>query len=101
MAGSSSDIYALVQQLVSDDAAAREQARSVLVALDEMVVSSLIDLFYAGLSEAAGLVVIELVAEIGGFEARSLLEDVAHLSSHGRESWRGAARQGLARNGWT
>lgn len=101
MAGSPPDIYALVQQLVSDDTAAREQARFVLVELDEMVVSFLIDLFYAGLSETAGLIVIELVAEIGGFEARSLLEDVVHLSSYGRESWRRAAHLGLARNGWT
>lgn len=101
MAEPQPDIYALVQQLVSHDVAAREQARFVLLGLDEVVVSSLIDLFYAGLSEAAGLAVIELVAEIGGFEARSLLEDVAHLSSYGRESWRGAARLGLVRNGWT
>lgn len=94
------DVYALVQQLVSDDAAVSAQARDTLLALDEAVGSDLINLFYAGLSESAGVAVIELVAEIGGFEARSLLEDVAHLSSYGRAAWREAARRGLAHNGW-
>ncbi len=83
----------LLQQIAAGD----EVARAEIYALDEEAITPLIDEFYAGVNEATGLIIIEILSDIGGFEARMLLEDVVHLSArYLYETWRLAARLGLA-----
>lgn len=95
------DYASLLRQLVSDRETARAAAKAALYALDEDAVEPLVEQFYAGVSEAAGLAIIEVIGEIGGFEARIFLEDLTHLTARStNESWRFAARLALARNGW-
>lgn len=58
----------------------------------------LVDQFYAGVNEQSGLAIIEVLCEIGGFEALALLENVYHLDAW-YESWRAAAEHGLRDSG--
>jgi lysophospholipase L1-like esterase len=90
------DYAALLKQLTTGSDDERDSARQTLYALDEEAVEPLIDQFYAGVNEATGLAILEIVSDIGGWEARMLLEDVVHLSArYPHESWRVAARLGL------
>lgn len=59
------------------DAQTRASALETLYTLDEHAVEPLIDEFYAGVNEQTGLVIIEIVSTIGGWEARQLLDDIA------------------------
>ncbi len=82
----------LLKQLTDGDA----EARAALLALDEDAVNPLIDAFHAGVSEAGGLAIIDLVAEIGGPDALTLLRYVYHFEA--RPAWKTAARRGLLLN---
>jgi hypothetical protein len=87
------DYAKLLREIVDGDDNTRER----LLQLDEAAVTPLIDQFYAGVDEATGLVIITLLNDIGGWEARNLLEDVLHLTElYKYESWRVAARAALA-----
>lgn len=92
------DFTALVRQLTSDADTEREAARMTLFSLDEDAVVPLVDQFYAGVNESSGLAIIDVLCEIGGFEALALLEDVYHVDAL-YESWRAAAERGLRDSG--
>ncbi|MBZ0294834.1 MAG: hypothetical protein K8L99_19885 [Anaerolineae bacterium] len=79
------------------DVSQREQAREALLALDEDAVPALVDTFYAGVNEEQGIAVLQLVGEIGGYEAVNLLLDVYENE---RESWRNVAAEALRRDGF-
>jgi hypothetical protein len=87
----------LLSDLIQDDATQRENAHAALCALDEEIVDPLVGEFYSGVSERLGIAIIELVAEIGGPDALSLLRNVYHFDDH-HAAWRDAARQGLLHN---
>ena len=93
------DVQALVKQLLSDDEPRREQAYFALLEREEDVVPPLIDAFYAGVTEAQGVLLLDLLGAIGGYEALNLLADV--LENGEKPGWRERAALGLARNGRT
>jgi len=78
----SNGLSTLIQQLASPDAAQREAARTALLSLDEEAVDPLIAEFHAGVSDAMGAIIIELVGEIGGPDALTLLRYVFNFEEH-------------------
>ncbi|MBZ0286976.1 MAG: hypothetical protein K8I30_05135, partial [Anaerolineae bacterium] len=87
----------LLTDLTSADDSRREAARAALLAYDEAIVDPLIGEFYSGVSEVSGVAILDLVAEIGGPDALSLLRNVYHFDDH-HAAWREAAALGLLRN---
>lgn len=78
-----------------------EMAYTALLHADENAVSHLVDALYAGVGEAHGLIIIELLATIGGWEARKLLEDIlSPFKPFKHEAWKQAAHEGMRKNGW-
>ncbi|MEL6271163.1 MAG: HEAT repeat domain-containing protein [Chloroflexota bacterium] len=93
----SKDLRFLLDEILSGDDARMQRARIMLLALDEEAVQPLTDAFYAGVNEAQGVVLLDVVAEIGGFEALQLLEDVFYNGT--KDVWQRWAGLGMARNG--
>ncbi|GAB4525029.1 MAG: hypothetical protein OHK0046_40360 [Anaerolineae bacterium] len=91
------DYHQLVQQLT--DPATRDMARDTLLRLDEAAVEPLVDQFYAGVNEATGLAILEILATIGGYEALLLMQDV-HLNGAQYPAWAEMAVQALKDGGW-
>ncbi len=95
------DYHQLLQHITSGDDAQRQNALQIIAEQDEYAIAPLIDQFYAGVDEATGLVIIDILGAIGGFEARQLLEDVYHLDqSHKHDSWRQSALKALQNYSW-
>lgn len=91
------DYALLLKRITEGSPDERDSVLSAIYAADEDAVAALTDQFYAGVNEATGLAILEIVSDIGGWEARLLLEDVVHLTArYPHESWRVAARLGLA-----
>jgi hypothetical protein len=86
-----------MKDLTSADDARREAAREALLALDEEIVDPLVGEFYSGVSEALGVAILNLAAEIGGPDALSLLRNVYNFDDH-HAAWRAAAARGLLHN---
>jgi hypothetical protein len=87
----------LVTDLTSTDDTRRESARAALLEYDEDMVDPLIGEFYSGVSQASGIAIIDLIAEIGGPDALSMLRNVYHFDDH-HAAWRTAAARGLLHN---
>jgi len=68
--------HTLMNQLASIDAAERDAARSTLLQMDEDVMDLLVAEFYAGMPEKLAVSLLEIIGEIGGYEALNLLGDV-------------------------
>jgi hypothetical protein len=92
-----SSFRALMTQLASFNVAEREAARTDLLQMDEDVIDLLVAEFYAGMPEKVAVVLIEIIGEIGGWEALNLLGDV-YYSRETRPSLKAAARSALLRN---
>ncbi len=90
------DLKFLLDEILSGDETRRQRARVMLLALDEDAVTALTDAFYAGVNEAQGVVLLDVVAEIGGPEAMQLLEDV--YRNPREPAWERWAALGMARN---
>lgn len=90
------DVRFLLDEILSGDDKRAQLARVVLLTLGEDAVSTLADEFYAGVSEAHGVVILDVAAEIGGPEAMQLLEDTIQHTNN--PVWRRWAVLGLARN---
>lgn len=90
------DLKFLLDEILSGDGGRRQRARVMLLALDEDAVTALVDAFYAGVNEAQGVVLLDVVAEIGGPEALQLLADV--YQNPAKPAWERWAALGLARN---
>jgi len=86
----------LVKQLADDNLNVQQAARMILLALDEDAVDPLIDEFYAGVTEAQGVAVLAIMAEIGGPDAMSTLRNVFHFET--RPTLKRAAASGLLHN---
>ncbi len=87
----------LMTQLASLDPAERDAARSTLLHMDEDVMDLLVAEFYAGMPEKLAIAVLEIIGEIGGYEALNLLGDV-YYSRDTRPVIKAAARLALLRN---
>jgi|SRR5690606_28533127 len=74
----------------------RAAAWLAFLRLDEDAVQPLADELYSGVDEKTGVVILELLAEIGGWEVMMVLQDI--YQAGGREALVKAAAQGLARN---
>lgn len=94
------DYAALVKQLVSDDATVQSAAKKTLFTLDEDAVAPLLDEFYAGVTDARGTAILDVLARIGGYEALNALRSILFfdLSMMARPAFRTAAAQGLLMN---
>ncbi|MBA3872543.1 MAG: hypothetical protein H0X30_25680 [Anaerolineae bacterium] len=87
----------VMNQLASIDPAERDAARSVLLQMDEDVMDLLVAEFYAGMPEKLAVSLIEIIGEIGGYEALNLLGDI-YYSPDTRPALKVAARLALLRN---
>jgi hypothetical protein len=90
-------ILECIQQLTSDNETTRQIARQTLLSMDEDAVQPLIDEFYAGVNEATGREILQLLGEIGGWEALNTLREVCVYPRY--ESWKTVAAWGLIHNG--
>jgi hypothetical protein len=86
----------LLDQIVRGSAEARAAAWLVFLHLDEAAVQPLADELYDGVDEQTGVVILELLGEISGWEARAVLQDI--FNAGGRDALVKAAARGLARN---
>jgi len=89
--------HTLMNQLASIDAAERDAARSTLLQMDEDVMDLLVAEFYAGMPEKLAVALLEIMGEIGGYEALNLLVDV-YYTPDTRPALKVAARFALLRN---
>jgi hypothetical protein len=87
----------LIRALNDGNAQVRAAAWDALRALDEDAVDALLSAFYAGVSEAQGLLILALVAEIGGPDGLTLLRNV-YYDPDARQAWHIAAGRGLLHN---
>lgn len=74
-------VAALIPQLVSPDDAVRYAALRALYAGDEGAAVILCDLFAAGLNEPQACAVLEVLGEMGGFDALMLLFSAFHFDA--------------------
>ncbi|MEO8608219.1 MAG: hypothetical protein ABI690_10075 [Chloroflexota bacterium] len=86
-----------MKDLTSADESQCDAARAALLVLDEAIVDPLVGEFYSGVSEALGVAILDLAAEIGGPDALSLLRNVYNFDDH-HAAWRAAAGRGLLHN---
>src|SRR5262249_13572655 len=91
------DLRPHLLQLDNPDAARRDAARAALLAYDEEAADFLIAEFHAGVSAALGIAIIELVSEIGGPDAMTLLRYVYHFEEK-CPVWQKAAAHALLYN---
>ena len=66
----------LMNDLASISPAQRDAARAALLQMDEDVMDLLVAEFYAGMPEKLAVALLEIIGEIGGYEALNLLGDV-------------------------
>lgn len=92
------DYAQLVKLLVHEDSKIRESARKTLMAIDEAAVDPLLDEFYAGVTDAQGVAILDVIAEIGGPDAMSTLRNTFHFEET-RKALKNAAARGLRHNG--
>ena len=92
------EIRQLVAHLTSDTPVERAAARLALLHMDEEAIQPLADELYSGVNEATGVAILELMGEIGGWEALAVLQDIYNAEGS-RESMIKAAAQALRDNG--
>ncbi len=90
------DLKFLLDEILSGDEGRRQRARMMLLAMDEDAVQALVTTFHAGVSEAQGVVLLDVLTEIGGPVALQLLADV--YANPPKPAWQRWAALGLARN---
>lgn len=86
----------LLDQIVTGTPEERAAAWLIFLHHDENAVQPLADELYSGVDEATGVAILELLGEIGGWEARIVLQDIYNAGS--RDALVKAAERGLARN---
>lgn len=87
-----------LKQITDGDVTERAAAWLAFLKLDEDAVQLLADELYSGVNEQTGVVILELMAEIGGWEAMIVLQDIYQAGE--RDVLVKTAAKGLARNGW-
>lgn len=73
------DFGKLLKQLVDENSETRQTARLSLLEMDEEAIDPLIDQFYAGVTDAQGIAILIIMAEIGGPDAMSTLRNVFYF----------------------
>ncbi len=93
------NIREVLRALVQGSAVERETALHELYRMDEDAVDLLTDEFYAGVDEATGVAILEVVSTIGGPDALRLLKYACYFGD--KAAWREAGERGLAENGFS
>ncbi len=93
------DIRRLIGQLTSAILVERAAARLALLKMDESAVQPLADELYSGVDEFTGVAILELMGEIGGWEAITVLQDI-YFAEGSRPALAKAAAQALKDNGY-
>ena len=75
-----------------------DSARIEILQHDEDAVDALTDEFYSGVNEATGVIILNLLTEIGGPDALLVLVDVANNARY--PTWKAIAHQAVTANGW-
>jgi len=88
----------LITQLTSVVPVERSAARLAFLKMDEEAIQPLADELYSGVSEPTGVAILELMGEIGGWEALTVLQDI-YLSEGSRPAMAKTAAQALKDNG--
>jgi hypothetical protein len=86
----------LLDQIVHGNGEERAAAWLIFLHLDEEAVQPLADELYSGVDEQTGVVILDLLGEIGGWEAQVVLQDI--FNAGGRDALVQAAARGLAKN---
>jgi hypothetical protein len=86
----------LVQRFLSAQAIHQIAARMILLAIQEEAIEPLADAFYAGVNEKQAVMILQVLGEIGGYEALQILRDV--FKHEPNLSLKMAAAEGLIRN---
>jgi len=92
------DIRRLIVQLTSAVLVERTAARLLFLKMDEDAIQPLADELYSGVSEPTGVAILELMGEIGGWEAIAVLQDIYFAESSG-PTLVNVAEQALKDNG--
>lgn len=87
----------LIGELISSNVLNRSAARMILLSLQESAVNPLGDAFYAGVNDAQGAAILDVVAEIGGPDALAMLRNVFDFEDH-RPDLQVCAAMGLLEN---
>lgn len=87
----------LVERFLVAEPIHRLAARMILVALQEDAIEPLADAYYAGVNDAQGVALLDLMADIGGYEALNILRDILKHEKK-RRKLRIAAAEGMMRN---
>lgn len=70
------DYANLIEQLTGTSLHEQLAAKMILLAMQEDAIDPLADLLYAGVNDASGRAIIDVVATIGGYEALLLLKQI-------------------------
>jgi hypothetical protein len=90
------EVRARLKEITDGSINERAAAWLVFLRLDEDAVQPLADELYSGVDERTGVVILELLAEIGGWEALMVLQDI--YQAGGRDVLVKTAARGLASN---
>jgi hypothetical protein len=75
------DYHALLKQATTGTPDQRRHALHMIYRQDEAAVAPLIDQFYAGVNETTGRLILHILREIGGYEARRLFHEICDLGA--------------------
>lgn len=92
------DARRLIAQLTSASVTERAAARLTFLKLDEDAIQPLANELYSGVNTSTAVAILELMGEIGGWEALVVLQDICFAEST-RSSLAKAAAQALVENG--
>jgi hypothetical protein len=92
------DIRRLIGQLTSAVLVERTAARLLFLKMDEDAIQPLADELYSGVTEPIGIAILELMGEIGGWEAIAVLQDI-YFAESSRPALVKVAEQALKDNG--
>ncbi len=98
MSMTTDDIRRLIGHLTSPMLMERAAARVTLLKMDEDVIQPLADELYSGVSEPTGVAILELMGEIGGWEALAVLQDI-YFAESSRSALVRTAAAALRNNG--
>jgi hypothetical protein len=93
------DLTSTIQALTHPDEQVRQAAVHILLLQDEAIIGKLIDEFYAGVGLARGTALLDVIGQIGGYEAVALLKDVVDHPS-AKQEWREVALRWLRHDGF-
>jgi|GEM_PF-2128918 len=87
----------LVERFLLAEPIHRVAARMILMALQEDAIEPLADAYFAGVNDEQGIAILDLMADIGGYEALNTMRDIVKHETK-RRKLRVAAAHGLMRN---